>query len=359
MADGVIAGKTPDVRGVAQRLDWYRYKAQTMQFLGMRTFSKDLLEFGACQHWNPESHGGNDWVYYDSSTKDLWREIVGLMGKYGFEILPYYEYSGSKGADGLGNQRRCKPLTRDDAYTHIAWIENANADLTDPDTYRDFEQMLDCTVLEERAQARFAGIWIRPRSQLPISFADKTRARFAAEANGNTAVTRQQIADDQKLYHRYIEWWETKRRDFCVAMRDYLTNGGIANPQVLFTGCPSEPGVPFATWTPYLVTDRPDQWSPILSHAEHLTSSHGAIQAISVQETVRNNMYLQALLSPGLTWGGWEVQHANPADDPRHYKDTPGVLLTHAFNRLYTVASPQTFDTYRNTAAWQLSATMR
>ena len=51
--------------------------------------------------------------------KHLWAEIVELMGEYGFDVLPYYEYSGSKGYKGLGNQRRARPLTRDDAYTHI------------------------------------------------------------------------------------------------------------------------------------------------------------------------------------------------------------------------------------------------
>ena len=33
-------------------------------------------------------------------------------------------------------QRRAKPLTRDDAFSHIKWIESANADVTDPSTKR-------------------------------------------------------------------------------------------------------------------------------------------------------------------------------------------------------------------------------
>ncbi len=56
---------------------------------------------------------------------------------------------------------------------------------------------------------------------------------------------------------------------------------------------------------------------------------------------------IEALTSPGLNWGNWEVQHSRPADDPLHYKDTQGVLLTHAFNRNYTVASPRTMDAFR------------
>ena len=82
------------------------------------------------------------------TPSDLWAEIVELMGEHGLDVLPYYEYSGSKGGkDSLGYQRRAKPLTRDDAYTHIKWIESANADLTDPATYDDFRKMLDLTVL--------------------------------------------------------------------------------------------------------------------------------------------------------------------------------------------------------------------
>ena len=131
MADGIVDIKA-DQPGMANPLDWYRYKADLMRFLGMNTYSKDLLEFGACQHWDSTPHGGNDWVFHDSQTKYLWAEIVELMGSYGFDVLPYYEYSGSKGYKGLGNQRRARPLTRDDAYTHISWIESARADVTDP-----------------------------------------------------------------------------------------------------------------------------------------------------------------------------------------------------------------------------------
>ncbi len=122
MADGVIDRKI-DPPAIVNPLDWYRHKAELMRFLGMNTYSKDLLEFGACQHWDPSALGGNDWVFFDSKTKDLWGEIVALMGSYDLDVLPYYEYSGSKGYQGLGNQRRSKPLTRDDAYTHISWIE--------------------------------------------------------------------------------------------------------------------------------------------------------------------------------------------------------------------------------------------
>jgi hypothetical protein len=348
MADGVIAGKTPETRGLKNYLDWYKFKAQRMRFLGMNTFSKDLLEFGANQGWDPTPHGGNNWVHFNSAMKDSWGQIVTLMGSYGFDILPYYEYSGSKGYKSLGYERRCKPLARSDGrYTHIKWIETANADITDPDTYEDFKKMLDLTVIRMRNKAKFAGIWLRPRSQLPVSFADGTLKRFAAEANKNEPVTREQIAKDKTLYARYINWWGTKRRDFLAAMRDYLRKNGVGDAMVLFTGCPAEPGVSFASWDPVMVSDTPDAWASTLKLKANQTDKKQIVKPITIASVVKEQLYLKGLLATGKDWGGYEIRHARPADDPEHYKQTDGVMLTHAFNRLYTVASRQTFDAYR------------
>ncbi|HEY0074640.1 MAG TPA: hypothetical protein VGB77_11095, partial [Abditibacteriaceae bacterium] len=59
MADGVIESEKESERGLKERLDWYRYKARLMHFLGMNTYAKDLLEFGAVQHWDTSPLGGN------------------------------------------------------------------------------------------------------------------------------------------------------------------------------------------------------------------------------------------------------------------------------------------------------------
>lgn len=348
MADGVIAGTTPETRGVKSFLDWYRFKAQRMRFLGMNVFTKDLLEFGANQGWDPTPYGGNKWVHFNSAMKGWWEQIVTLMGEHGFEVLPYYEYSGSKGDKGLGYERRCKPLARSDGYyTHIKWMEKATADITDPDTYDDFKKMLDLTVVRLRNKARFAGIWLRPRSQLPISFADATLGRFAREANQGKAVTRAQLAADKALYGRYLAWWGTKRRDFLKAMRDYLRENGVKDALVLFTGCPAEPGVSFASWDPVMVTGRPGLWQPLLDRKANWNAKGEAVKAITVDAVTRQGLYLKGLLATGKDWGGYEVRHSRPADDPTLYRDVEGVMLAHAFNRLYTVASPATFDAYR------------
>jgi len=346
MADGIIDRKTDQV-GVTNPLDWYRYKAERMRFLGMNTFSKDLLEFGACQHWDSSPHGGNDWVFHDAQTQHLWAEIVTLMGGYGFHILPYYEYSGSKGYQGLGNQKRARPLTRDDAYTHVTWVESANADITDPETYIDFQKMLDLTVVRLRDRAPFVGAWIRSRAQLPISFSDQTLARYNRESATSPPVTRPSLQDHAQQYRAYLDWWGKKRQSFFMAMRDYLRHNGVDEAMLLYTGSPSEPGVPFATWDPFLITDQIDRWQPVLTQERHLSTGRRPITPLTIPEVIRRDLYLDALTSPGLTWGEWEVQHARPADDPQHYDDTEGVLFTHAFNRNYTVSDPRTFNLYR------------
>lgn len=346
MADGVIDSDKDTERGLKDRLDWYRYKARLMHFLGMNTFAKDLLEFGAVQHWDSTGHGGNDWAFFNASTKDIWGQIVETMGKEGFSVLPYYEYSGSKGYKGLGNQKRAKPLTRDDAYTHISWIEASNADITDPDSYEDFRKMLDITIVQQKAKAPFVGLWLRPRSQLPMSFADATRERFAKEANDGKAVSREDLKKDKALLQRYEAWWFGKRRAFLNAMREYLVANGIQQPLVLYTGEAGEPGSSFNSWEGRIVTDDPAFWQPIVNQPAHIQGDK-KITLVAVGDVLKNDMYLEGLLSPPLNWGDWEWNHANPPPDPAGYKNTPGILMTHAFNRNYTVGSPKTFDTFR------------
>ncbi|HNQ73527.1 MAG TPA: hypothetical protein PKN95_07980 [Verrucomicrobiota bacterium] len=349
MSDGVMESNKETERGVRERLDWYRYKANQMRFLGLNTYTKDLLEFGACQHWDPTPYGGNDWVHYNGHTKDLWAQIVALMGECGFSLLPYYEYAGSRGDHGLGYQRRARPLTRDDAYTHITWAENANADITDPDTAADFQKMLDLTVVRLEDQARFLGVWLRPRGQLPMGFANATRERFAREANGNKAVSRADLIADPALLRRYEAWWFGKRREFLLGIRDYLRQRGLPEALVLYTTEAGEPGPNFPTWEKRIVTDDVEAWQKILAAPEQRPENKPVVP-IPVERVVREKLYLQALESAPLNWGQWEWPHSRPPADPERYRDTPGVLLTHGFNRLYTVASPLTFDAFRGPA---------
>ncbi len=58
MADGVVASghkpeeKNETLRGVKDIAAWYEYKMRVMQFLGIDTYGKDLLEFGHNQGWD-------------------------------------------------------------------------------------------------------------------------------------------------------------------------------------------------------------------------------------------------------------------------------------------------------------------
>lgn len=348
MADGVVGSEKESERGLKDPLDWWKFKANTMKFLGMNTYTKDLLEFGAVQHWDSTEGGGNNWAFFQAFHKDTWGKIVDVMGKTGFDVLPYYEYAGSKGKQGYGSQRRAKPLTRDDAYTHAKAVETANADVTDPDTYTDFKKMLDLTVLKFKDKANFAGIWLRPRMQMPIGFGDATRERFAKEANGGVAVSRKQLIADKALLEKYESWWQGKRKQFLLAMRDYLRENGIHDALVLYTTCAAEPGPSFNTWDPMMITDDVATWQKIVEQPEQLPAAEGKkIALITVQDVAQKHLYLDALLAPPLTWGGWEWQHASPKADPNNYKDVEGIMLSEAFNRVYTVADPATFDAFR------------
>ena len=115
---------------------------------------------------------------------------------------------------------------------------------------------------------------------------------------------------------------------------------------MLYTSESGEPGAGFNSWEGRLVTDDPAFWQPIVNEKQHLNGDK-KITPVSIDEVVKNDWYLEGLQSPPLNWGGWEWHHSNPAADPARYKNTDGVLLTHAFNRLYTVASPKTFETFR------------
>jgi hypothetical protein len=339
MADGVIMDK-PAERGVISPTDWFEHKARLMQFLGMNTYSKDLLEFGHNQGW--DSGPTNDW-FNASSQPELWENILNMMGKYKFNILPYYEYTGAVGAKGLGTEKRAMPLSGAKAYTHIHWTESRNVDLTDPDTLIDAKKVLDATVVRYKAKAKFIGAWFRPRpSQMAIGFADPTLARFATEVNAGKTITRDQLKADKALLDRYYTWWFGKRREFLIALRDHLRTNRIEDAQILFTADSSEPGRslngPHA-----IVTDDVETWDEILQLPAH----KGKTQAISYDDTMRGNKQFEAITSPRGTWGEWEWQHSDPQSDPHNYRDNEGVLLTYSFNRAYTVSAAKGLEAFR------------
>ncbi len=336
MADGVLGRRAGQEPGVIKHKDWFEYHARLMKYLGINTFSKDLLEFGANQGWDQSKYGGNKWVW-GSDTPQLWGQIIDLAAQYDLNVLPYYEYCGSKGQHGHGNKKTCRtlyqrkkgPKGRDD-YTHISWTEPHNADVTDPATYEDFRKMLDCTVTPFSNKANFAGVWIRTRnSQLPISFSDRCLDLYAVET-GNDPVTRQQLIDNKESYQKYLDWWFGKRKEFLTKVRDFVQkDAGVENGVVLFTADASEGGT--GVGKKGIVTDQPSIWKSA---------------TINYDDVLANKLALESQLAMRGTWGGWEWQHSVPPADPKRYTDTDDIIMTYGFNRLYTVSSTEQTDPF-------------
>lgn len=263
MGDSVIASTKKEARGYADDMAWYENKFRVMQMLGMRTFSPDLLEFGHNQGWDSARFGGSDWVNQTPYPK-RWSRIVARCAELGFDLLPYYEYAGSIGARGLGVEKRARRLdeSKQKNYTHIAWTEKANADITDPETFADFRKMLEITVADEAKKASFAGVWLRTRpSQIPISFSDRCLGLFAKATGQGSAVTRERLRAEPKLYEAYRGWWFEQRRAFLEKVRDYVRAEAGAGAGVLFTADATEAGKPLiAPGRPQVVAEKPDIW---------------------------------------------------------------------------------------------------
>lgn len=339
MADGVISDRSGSQPGVTQQKDWFEYHARLMTFLGINTFSKDLLEFGANQGWSPDKHGGYKWMHSHEPFHRRWPDIIDLAEQYNLNVLPYYEYCGTKGPNGYGSEKRCKtlyqrgkgPKGRDD-YTHIAWTEPHNADVTDPETYDDFRKILDCTITPYSKRVNILGAWIRTRnSQLPISFSNRCLSLYGKDT-GERTPTRPELIKDKKLYKKYLDWWFEKRKEFLIRVRDFLRgDAGTKDGIVLFTTDASEGGVGIARAG--VVTDTPALWKTGKFH--------------KYDGVVSQSLAAKAQMSPRGTWGGWEWQHSIPPADPHRYKDTESILMSYGVNRLYTVSSSAQLELFR------------
>jgi len=334
MADDVLFGGPKGGKAGVQSADWYEYKARLMKFLGMNTFSKDLLEFGFNQGWDSAKYGGNDWVFQSQEPK-LWSQLINVVAKYDINLLPYYEYSGSRGRNGLGKQQRAVPLSGTN-YTHVKATEPARADLTDPETFEDFRKMLEITMVDVKDKAHFVGAWLRPRpSQLPISFSDNALALFVADTKKSTAIIRDQLVTNKALYDEYISWWHGKRKEFLNKVRDYIRQNVNKDAIVLYTADTTETG-----WccpgegNGALVAEDPKAWKGT------------GIEPVSLEQAMRDRRQFKAMTLPMDTWSHWEWQHAAPQQDPENYHDNDGVLPTFSFNRAYTVADAAAMKLY-------------
>lgn len=343
MADGVFGAQQPERRGMADPVQWYEHKLQAMRMVGIDVFCKDLLEFGHNQGWDSAPYGGNDWVY-QSKTPELWSRLLVQAGQAGVSVLPYYEYTGSVGAHGFGSQRRAKPLGNQATYTHITWSEKANVDVTDPETVEDFAKILDCTVLRLKDQADILGVWFRPRpSAIPYGFGEATLKRFS-QATNNPDVTRERLRAEPELYQQYVSWWNLQRREFLIAVRDRMRQGGLPAATVLFTTTSAEP-TPGFMGDALVVESDPKRWEGILASDKERPK-----KILTLAHATASDEYLQTLLRPVPTWGEWEWNHACPVADPANYTTTDGIALTYPYNRAYTVSVRAGMEAFRTPA---------
>ena len=344
MSDGgPIQGDNPQC---ANRIDWFHHKARQMKMLGINTYTKDLLEFGHVQHWDPNFIATN-WAWDDGKTKHVWGEVVELMADYGFDLLPYYEWCGNRGADvggqpSYGNRKLAKTLGGKDSYTHIWWTEGANLDITDPEALAETKRLLDGTVFRYQGKASFAGVVFRTRpTQWPVSFSDSARALFAKEENQGQTPSRDDLKRDRALYDRYIAWWHVKRVAFLRGIQAYFVEKGMPEAFVILDSETSESGPGF-TGGGFVVDDR-DAWAKAFADCGIKTP-----KMVSTADTVASHAFLKGRHEPAGTWGDWEWQHACPGDDPENYNAVRNVWLAMPFNRLYSVADPAAFQAYRN-----------
>lgn len=342
MADGLVGSSVLTERGFADDMTWYEGKFELMRFLGMNTFSKDLLEFGYNQGWDSDKYGGSDW-FYQTPYPTRWTKLVRRCGELGFDVLPYYEYKGARGYQGLGEERRCRPVYPDTNgdYTGIPWTDSANADVTDPDTLEDLRRVLEITVTDEKANAEFLGVWIRTRvTDLPVSFSDRCLELFRVEKGYSFSVTRnmlffQDAQYDAALYDEYRTWWFEKRKVFLDQVRDYLHQAVSPSMKLLFTADHMEAGKPLV-W--------PNQTECIAENPGAWTNMGMTVRSLA--DALAGHWQWDALTSDVGTYGTWEWHHSIPPPDPQRYTDEPGILMTHTLNRAYT-AEAVTMEGFR------------
>ncbi|APW59726.1 hypothetical protein [Paludisphaera borealis] len=374
MADEAVHAKEAVDRGVADPVEWLMYKAKTSRVLAMNTFAKDLLEFGFNQGWDS---GDENWVMNaQPPLNDVWDRLVPRIAAEGLDLLPYYEYKGAIGSESakpqsLAWQRRAEKLYHNlpnSRYTPVWWTEPHNADLTDPDTLTDARRLLDKTVIAHKGKARFAGAWFRVRdNHLPISFSDAAVARFRADfpddALAKTASRAALIAShegDRALYNRYIAWWLTRRAGFLEALADHLSKGlGDDMIKLMFTPWTSEqipmlrdPESGPSGHPDQVTTDDPAWWDAFARTQPDSSWFRWALSPSAFDKVVRENHYGTSLIfretidPPHRT----ESFHSAPGGDPEHYRDSRRVMLTYPIGRLFTVASPESINSYRTKA---------
>ncbi|MCP3098047.1 MYXO-CTERM sorting domain-containing protein [Myxococcus sp. K15C18031901] len=379
---------------------WFDYRMKQAKFLGIDTYSHDLMEFGHTEGWNAEPFSAPPW-YVQPSDPTIWASAVARAAANGFSVLPYYEYTGAIGGEPvfgnvrcageddqvtckgvskwhscrqpwmqpytcglppLGEQRRCERLFNEQNNSFYSAYNHSDAncvDVTDPEALADVKKVMDATLLHFKSQVTFLGAWFRTRAtDLPVSFGPETLARFSSDTG--QSVSKPMLQTNLTLRAQYYAWWLGKRKAFLVAIRDYLRQNGVANAQVLFTPYMEEP-LP----TPELledmsrvVTDDPALWEPIDQNCCQPGDTterccEWRYPSVTPAEFLQGGVYRRAITTDELPpsahlsneWG--EPFNSVPPADPDAYKTTEGIFLTYPFGRLFSVADPTLMNRFR------------
>ena len=344
--DGLVSYETP--------VDYYVGKSRIMSLLGMNCFSKDLLEFGYVQHWSSNRRWG--W----NADPSLWGKIVDAMAAEGHYLFPQYEYHGSRGdgntryVDGgsLGYDADYRPWTLQSAaypdrkylFSNAYWVTGCAVDLTLPEALEDLEDLMNRTILQFKDRGNFVGAWIRNRGGMPVGFSDKTIALFNRETGRN--VTRAQIYNngsyaDTQLYKAYRAWWYAKRRDQFAAVQAYMAGNGLPGAKFFYHSCGAEGGRPAGTGA----IESNDADTLYQGRTWRQTTGLSATTSLSAHFS---DYWSDSIGKDGGTWGQYEQNHGDPADDYGSYAALENVGLSFPFNCLYTVAGSEVSANYRN-----------
>jgi len=332
-------------------IDYYRTKAKLMKALGFNCASRDLLEFGHCQYWEPDYNGyGRSWMWSSGEKNRYWEATVDAFAAEGHYVMPFYEYAGARGQTGLGYKKLCTPLFYD-TNKNPNFIEASSAaskatvDVTSPDAVAEFKKIVDCTILRFKDRARFRGAWLRNRGSMPVSFHDETVARFNADTG--RSVTRRNIADagrSSDLYRAYRTWWYAKRAAFLEAIRDYLRANGVDDAQVYYDNDITEPGRIWQDWRNNVAVDASATYGG-KGWAAFVGNTGWKVDSL---ENAAATWFAFGIKGSYATYGSFEHDHGCPAEDPETYRGRSGVALALPFNAVYTQLNPTNVGAFRN-----------
>jgi len=347
-------GDNDGLASYASPVDYYVGKARIMSLLGMNCFSRDLLEFGYVQGWSSNRRWG--W----NADPSMWGKTIDAMAAEGHSLFPIYEYHGSRG-DGntryvnggaLGYDADYRPWTLESAaypdrkylFSNASWVTGCAVDLTLPEALADLKDLMDRTILAFKDRGHFVGAWIRNRGGMPVGFSDRTIALFNAETGRN--VTRAQLWNggsyqNTALYKAYRAWWYAKRCDQFAAVQAHMAAGGLPGAKLFYHSCGSEGGRPAGTG------------AVESNDADTLFQGRTWRQMTGLSATTSLSSHFATYWSDSIgkdsgTWGQYEQNHADPADDYASYASVENVGLGFPFNCLYTVAGDEPSRNYRN-----------